>query len=538
MVGGISVTWLRFAVGIAVGVLQTPILFANLPAAELGIWYLFLTAATFLAVVDLGLPSAFGRAVSYAWGRAGAQPGSAPASAPAPGQAGAAIEASVPDLYVSALSSYTLVTVLAALVGWPIITLYFSQLALPPDVLPRAQWALAIFLVGLVANMAAMIPNACLNGLGDVGWDAGVRTITQILGFGAIALLLPRLPDIRVLAAIYAGQGVAALLLGHVILLRRHAALFAAPGRLVLPVLRQMYTEAWPMFVTRAGGWMILEANPVIIGQFLGPEKIPDYAALRQLILLGANIPTAVPIGASPFAAAAYAAGDLPRVRSLYLRSVRLATAIATLWTVGVLVWGGHIMDLWVGPGHFLGYGVLSLLALSMLLETHHSAHAFFVWSAGRWPFAPWAIAGGVLNVILASLGARWYGYVGVAAGTLLAQLVTNNWYTVYFALRHLGVSLAAYVQQALVPISLYGLALLALALGLSRAIESAAGGGWSFRQVPAPRVLSVLLGAPLTAALGTALLVVMIMTAGDRLSLRQVVGQQWLRVRALVHRP
>jgi O-antigen/teichoic acid export membrane protein len=43
-----------------------------------------------------------------------------------------------------------------------------------------------------------------------------------------------------------------------------------------------------------------------------------------------------------------------------------------------------------------------------------------------------------VLNVLLSVLLAKEYGLIGIAMGTLIAHIITNNWFTPYWFYRNL----------------------------------------------------------------------------------------------------
>lgn len=464
---GVSASWLRFVLITLIGLLQTPILFRELPSAELGVWYLFFTVAAFLFLSDLGLPSSFGRAVSYIWG--GSREG-------AKGQSSKVAEfyRHIPlvDLYRSALLASLLMAVVVVLVGFPFAYQYLIAVVSEPALQDRAVWALLIFLGGVVGNLMAAIPNACLSGLGDVGWDNATRTVMQVVGFILILVLLPLYPDIRTLALIYLAQGVIAFIGGHCILVKRHQLPYWFQGHLRIAVIRRMYAESMPILVTRLGVWLVLESNLMIAGYLLGAGKIPDYAALRQVVMMGMSIPTSIPIALAPYASASYAAGDIGKVRYYYQRAVRYSLMVAALWAAGLLVWAPQVMEAWLGAGHFVGYAVLIPLVLACFLDLHHSSHCFFVWSTGRWPFMTSSLIGGLLNLVLAFAGCRHYAFAGLAWGTMLAQLFTNNWYGVYYTLRHLGVALGLYLRKTFLPTVGYLLILLIAAIGIREALE------------------------------------------------------------------
>lgn len=446
--------------------MQTPILFRNLPMAELGVWYLFFTVATFLFLSDLGLPSAFGRAVSYIRGGRGAAEGQTDKIA--------LFYRHIPlaDLYRSALFASLFMAGVVAVVGFPLAYRYVLAVVAEPRLQERAVLALLIFLGGVIGNLMAAIPNACLSGLGDVGWDNASRTVMQVVGFVLILVFVPLYPDIITLALIYLAQGVMAFIGGHWLLVWRHRLPRWFQGCLHLSAIRRMYAESFPVLVTRLGVWLVLESNLMIAGYLLGASKIPDFAALRQIIMMGMSIPTSIPIALAPFAAASYSAGNMDKVRYYYQIAVRYSLLLAALWTAGLLVWAPRVMDAWLGADHFVGYAVLLPLVLACFLELHHSSHCFFVWSTGRWPFMTSSVVGGLLNLALAFVGCHYYAFAGLAWGTMLAQLLTNNWYGVYYTLRHLGVDLGFYLRRIFLPAVGYLLVLVAASAGIKEVAE------------------------------------------------------------------
>lgn len=464
---GVVASWVRFGVISLVGLLQTPILFRHLPLAELGVWYLFFTIATFINLSDLGLPSAFGRAVSYIWGRGGATPADPP-----PADSPYYHNITVSDLYRSALAATLLLGTAVALAGYPIARFYLFGISKEPAVLEKLAAALAIFLAGVVLNLSAAIPNACLSGYGDVGWDNAIRAAANVFGFLLLLWLVPIYKDIRVLSLIYLAQGVFAFLAGHYALSRLRRVSFRAGGRICLPAVFGMYREAAPVFVTRLGVWMVAESTLLLAGYFLGAARVPDFAILRQIVTMGMTVATAIPIALSPYSAAAHAAMDASRVSLIYRKALRYSMVVTVLWTVGLLLWTQPVMDLWVGKGHFLGYGVLVPVVLACLLDSHGSTHGFFVWSAGKWPFAPIAIVSGVLNVLFAGAGCSRYGYEGLVWGSLLSQGVLVYWYSVYYALKLLGLAWSRYYREIVRPAAIFLVVLLAAGVAVKELLQ------------------------------------------------------------------
>lgn len=466
--GGVAATWIRLTIVTLTTLLQTPILFRHIPPAELGIWYLFFTIATFINLSDLGLPSSFSRAVSYIWGRNRSKFDSMPEEIPS-----AYHNIILGDLYVSALLAIFSMAFFFCLLVLPAALLYFSR-ALDITAIPSGiNRPLFLFFLGVVFNLAASIPNVAISGMGDVSWDNGLRTFVSMIGFALVMIAVPVYKNLEILSAIYLFQGVLALTLGHLTLCRRHRLRIFSPGRVVRGAVTTMYRESVPVFVSRMGLWLIMETNLLIAGYYLGADKVADFAVLRQIVSLGMSVTTAIPMAVSPHVSAAHSTGETVKVRELYLAALRFSLITNLIWSAGLLLWTPEVMTLWLGKSHFLGYRVLIPVVIASFLELHAATHGFFSWSIGKWPFAPSSVIGGILNVLLASGGCFLFGYEGLAWGTLLAQATTNCWYIVWYTMRQIGVSFTDYSRNLLLPGGFYLIALFAVGTTIRRLLSA-----------------------------------------------------------------
>lgn len=505
-------SWVRLGVTSMIAVIQAPILFRHLPAVELGVWYLLFAVANFISLSDLGLPTALSRAVSFRWGRdapTGVSRGEEP-SLPS-----AYLRASVAEIYGSALAATFALTLVAALVALPVALMYFQHTLAEEPLRDAILGPLVVFLAGIVLNLVAAIPSAYLQGTGDVAWDSVLRTLVQIAGLVAIWVLIPRMNGLGTLCSIYVGQG-ALLLVGAQILMRwRHHELRVFEVRARMDVIHTMYRESLPFFLSRVGLWLTLESTLLIGAFFLGSDRIADFAVLRQVVMMGASLTAAIAGAASPHVSAAYAAGDRDRVRGLYLGVVRYSLVVNILWSVGTVYWAGTVLDLLVGPGHFLGYATLVPLTIGTLLGYHAGAHGTLTWSIGKWPFAPVTLAAGALNIAFTALGCAYLGFPGLAAGPLIAEALTVDWIQVVLALRRVGIPVRDFVRGTALPSLSYALAFTVVA-GLVRwASVTLAGSADAWGRLHP--IATAGIGIGVTGAAGAALAWFLGLTAGDR---------------------
>jgi hypothetical protein len=113
-------------------------------------------------------------------------------------------------------------------------------------------------------------------------------------------------------------------------------------------------------------------------------------------------------------------------------------------------------LQLWIGPGHFVGWGILGLFLAYNFLDQQQAAHGYFAWSAKRWPFGRWTLAAGLLTAPLVMGGVAWLGLPGAALGALTAQLLTNFWVVPQRTLAMIGVPWRRYMAGVLAPLGLF----------------------------------------------------------------------------------
>jgi len=511
--GGVVAGWVRLVVTTVVGVAQAPVLFAHVPPVELGVWYLLFPFATFISLSDLGLPSTVARAVSYLRGSEAAGQRGKQGLVPSLYRG-----LTLPHVYAAALIATLGIGLAFVAVSLPAALLYFAR-ALPPGSSPGSLLGpMLLFLLGAVLNLTAAIPAACLSGSGDVTLENAVRTAASAIGFGLVVLVVPIEKSLLALCGIYAIQGAIALAGGHLLLVARRGVPLLPALRLDARLVRGMYTESAAIFVSRLGHWLTLESTLLLAGRFLGPEAIPDFALLRQLVVIGTSITAAIPLAVSPQAAAAHAAGDRGQVESLYRAALRYTMAVNVLWTAGVLLWAQTVIGLLVGSQHFVGHAVLVPLALASLAELHAGTHAAFVWQMGRWPFAPWVLGGGVLNVAFGAAGCAAFGLPGLAWGSFAAQALTTSWVQVAHGLRQIAVGFGSYLRETLAPAGAYAAALAAtggaVRVLLAPFLHGTASAGPSARLATAGFTL---FGVVCTTLLAALFAWVFVLTPGDR---------------------
>jgi O-antigen/teichoic acid export membrane protein len=299
----------------------------------------------------------------------------------------------------------------------------------------------------------ANVWNSVLMGIGYVGWDAvlgslasALTLLTQIIvvlfGGGLVAL------------AVVAAAGALTqrfLMLGFA--RRRRPEIFGIHGQWRFVLVKNMVPLALRAWITTVGIVLVLNTDQLFIGKMMGASALPSYRA-AYLILLNLNMLAVTVAGSSAvFVSHLWQAGELAQVHRLVIRNLNFGLGLMAAGGGCILALGHHLFDLWLGPGNFIGYPVLITFFVLLFLE----AQCFIIATCSRATedeaFAVWAITAGVLKLALSALLGIRFGLLGIALGTLFAELATNHWFMVYRGLRRLRMSLRQHIKKVLLPV-------------------------------------------------------------------------------------
>lgn len=433
-------------------VVQLRLVVEFLPMELAGIWLVFLAFGTYIGFLDLGLGPTLSREIGFFLGN---QPD--PSSR----------RQHIADLIATCHRAFLIIALLV-FVGGVLLGLLFLRTLTPPEHYESVRLAWGIFALGGALNLVGGSSFAILYGLGEVALERLIRAASLLVGLALAYIALARGWGIVGLSIAWALQNLIARLVAAWAFHRRHSEYAGHKGEAHMDILRRLIGPSLKWAATSLGAILILQSHNIIIAATLGPGAIPPYEAIIKIAVAMMTLSLLLVTSSSPFISQRYAAQDMDAVHAILLRNVRIS--VASMLIVGIFVarYASDIVTLWLGPDAFAGYGVVWILLLMVLLETHHVAFAAAAMAAGKVAFAGAALLAGVMTIALSSVLALHYGLIGVAAGVFLAQLLTNNWYAPYVTFRFFGLGLNAYARGVLLPLLRLGAVCLAAIAGLS----------------------------------------------------------------------
>ncbi len=453
-----SITWLGRFVSLALGLMLIPVLFRHMGQEELGLWFLLGQSGAFLALMDLGVSPTLTRRIAFAVGRNGGD---------ASVVMNDATRTEIAGIVVTGRVIYRFLTLGVFIIAWTTGILFLDLIELKQIDLQTLWIAWTVMCLSHALSVWAALWSCLLQGTGHVGWDGliGIGIQAGVLVSQILAVLLGGgLITLAVIAAVGAVISRVALL---TFIRRRHPELFLITGKPSWRSFKDMVDPALKFWATGLGAFLILKTDQYFIAYFEGATDIPNYQAAYQLVFNLMQLALAMAMASQVFVSQLWQAGQIEQMHRIVQRNLRFALILMATGIAFLLTVGESLIDLWLGPGHFIGYPVLLVFSITLFLETQHSAIAAASRATEDEAFVFWALGAGILNLILTWWLIKTLGLLGVALATMLAQMLTNNWYVVYRGLRRLRLPLGVYLQQILMPVILiFFAALLLLSAG------------------------------------------------------------------------
>lgn len=408
--------------------LLLPFIVVHLSAAEVGIWYIFVTVQGLATLADFGFLPTLGRAIATGYSGAAElrREGLAETTQGEPNLV------LVRSIVAAARQLYLGLSVIVALVLATVGLVYISSLAGHAGLdVRQVQIAWLLFAAGTAANLYFLWIDPLLIGAGRVP-QTYIITIISRGGFALLAI-----------AALLSGGGlvaIGAMNVLSVIVARLVAILLIRPIMQPLKqvtssqthrrdVLRALWPNASRMGLVAIGAFAINRANLLVLSTFIGLAPSASYALSVQILgalSAVAQLPTQV---ALPQIVRARVQRDRSRFRQLVVSRQLFLLGLFVVGALGVMVCGQPLLRLIGSNVHLLRWPVFLLLSVVLLLELNHSNCANLITTGNRVPFVWSALLSGAAVVGISSLVA-WSGggVVGIILVQGLVQLAYNNW--------------------------------------------------------------------------------------------------------------
>ena len=363
---GRNMAWNTAGLGVetAVGFLVMPFLIHRLGESTYGIWIVLGALTSYFGLLDLGTRGSVGRHVALH--RANNN------------------RIALDQTVSSGLAVMALVGAATVAVIFACEPLFFRLFAVPVELQAAAGVALRIVAVQFALFLVGTTFDAVLWGFQRFDWLNAIEIPSSLLRGGLTLSLVRSDGDLVTLAAITLTVTIASGLAKCILA-------FRADPRLRLG--RRFVTRSALTELLGFGGWSMIgmvavitrtQLTTLLIGSLLGLALVTPFAiAARLLGVIAAGLSALTGV-ITPFATTLHATDQRERQRSIFVVGGHYNTALAAFLVSFLVMLGGALIYLWIGPKFPEAAVLLTILALGEFLPATQYVTATIVLANAR----------------------------------------------------------------------------------------------------------------------------------------------------------
>jgi len=191
----------------------------------------------------------------------------------------------------------------------------------------------------------------------------------------------------------------------------------------------------------------------ILIVMYLGPAMLALFARPRSLILHVHTLVRKLALTLTPTTSSLQSAGDMEAIQALLVKSVRYSIYIALPMILTLIVFGGPVLELWMGSRYANGL-LLAILAVGGFAYTAQMPVVTILMgmnSHGRFGMAHFVCSLCSVGLTILIVGWLGRGLVGAAIAVTLPFTIMNVTYLPRLICQRVGLSLRQYLRSVTV---------------------------------------------------------------------------------------
>ena len=438
--------WAALGVNMVIGFFLTPIIIHYIGKSDYGIWTLVASIVGYYGILGLGVSSAITPYTARYIGQKDWQ--------------------ALNELVNTALTFFMSIGLIALIASFALAAPLASFFNIPPD--RFASFQHTMWLVGFAA--AVGFPQ---NVFVSVIWGYENYVASNCVSIAAalirtgltVWLLLEGFGLLGVALALAVSD---TLSLGAIVILCRtvdkHVQVrFFSVSRQMLRILLLYGSTAFIIVISEM---LRFQIDSAVIGKFVGIEAVAVYAIAAVLMrYFHRGVRDALKV-LKPRFAVLYGSGRKEELQQTLFRSTIVASALAFGGAALLIVFGRHLIHLWVGTKFTDAAPVLYVLVGALAFEMAQNPGINVLYAVDRIRILAglWLVEA-IFNVSLSLLLVGPFGIIGVALGTAIPCVISKLLVLPYLVTRVASVPITKYYLTILLPALLAGALVLLVAL-------------------------------------------------------------------------
>jgi O-antigen/teichoic acid export membrane protein len=217
--------------------------------------------------------------------------------------------------------------------------------------------------------------------------------------------------------------------------------------------VREVTSFSFYLFLISIAYYLATSIDNLVIGAYIGTAAIAVYTVAVRLVEYQREFCGKFTGFLFPVVVRFHETRDDNALRATLIDGTRIALALVVCVTLGLIVFGRGLIHIWMGSGFEAAVVPLYILALAGVIMVAQGPTGTILLGTGRQRLVAFvAIAEISANVVISIALVRRFGLIGVAMGTAIPFTLLNVFVLMPAACRVVGLSVAAFVYETVVP--------------------------------------------------------------------------------------
>ena len=415
MLKNIGSGWALHATSILTTLLLVPFTLRALGQEQYGLWLAIAAAVGYLGLVQFGVPMASVRHLTQALGKNDKE--------------------EARRIATTCIAIYLACGLAVLAIGVPLMFGFTSAYAIPAAQLQDTRWAFACLLLATALGFIGMHPYALMNCYGDFVLKHLILFLSSLVRFALVVGLLWHLPTLSMMGLATLVAVALEMSVFWILVLYRYPEVRPRWHALSRHTASRVFNFGAYVFAMSLATRLAMFSGPLVIGHFLTWHQVPLFSIPVSLITYICAFAGSIDTVVMPLASTLQAQGESAKLRHMFLRSSKIAYALACCAGIFIMVYGPDFLACWVGESfRQTGGDVLRILMLSyfvMLPAQFVSCPLLMGIGQPLVPTAAFSVAG-VASLVLGILLMPVFGVEGLAYALAGSNIVLAIFLNVY----------------------------------------------------------------------------------------------------------
>jgi O-antigen/teichoic acid export membrane protein len=415
---------------VGAGIVLLPIILRYLQVEDVGLWFVFLTLASLVQLLEMGYQQTITRNVAYVY--AGAQDLNKEGLPEEKNHLGKINVELLTSLTIAARLIYRIIALLASIILLICGTYYIETLITPNQNKGNIINAWILYSLGHTLTFYFGYIIGFLNGRGAVTQCNKITIITR----GSLILL-------SVIAVVnehgLLGLGWASLMsaiLGRLVAYYYFKSsykflntdLIIEKDNISKKIIKVLWHNASRLGGVQVGAFLVIRGNILIASSTLGLAAAASFAMTITLLMTLIGIATAICQLQLPRLSAMQFDKNPKNIAIIYGQILIYSYSVYIFGLIILIAFGGILLESIGSTTQVLEPIHLILLGIIFFLEMNHGIAATYLTTLNKIQFLKPAIISGLMILIFASLSVFYFGIIALILSQGIVQLFYNNW--------------------------------------------------------------------------------------------------------------